>query len=142
MKILYPRHALTHCILLLLLLSVPGANARGADRTNATTSEGAQSATIIENNTIWKDTSGNTVWASLGGHITRVGDEYYWVGTDPRKIDSSNRLYSSRTLGSSTWKLEGYVEKRGGGLGRRNCTLLYCPTTKKYVVICKGIGFY
>ena len=101
-----------------------------------------KSATLIKNNSIWKDTDGNTIWASLGGHISKFGDTYYWVGTDPRKTDASIRLYSSKTLGSNTWKLEGFVDKRAPSLGRRNCTLLSCPKTKKYVIICKGIGFY
>ena len=101
-----------------------------------------KSPTIIENNSIWHDTDGEPVWASFGGHISKFGDTYYWVGTDPRKTDSSVRLYSSKTLGSSTWKFEAYVDKRKGGLGRRNCSLLFSPATSKYVVVCKGIGFY
>jgi hypothetical protein len=76
-----------------------------------------KSATLIKNNSIWKDTDGNTIWASLGGHISKFGDTYYWVGTDPRKTDASIRLYSSKTLGSNTWKLEGFVDKRAPSLG-------------------------
>ena len=144
MKLFLSRCVLIHGMLLLLFCSATELHAQGeaAKSGHALKRPNPSSSTIIENNTIWKDASGNTVWASLGGHITRVGDEYYWVGTDPRKTDSSNRLYSSKTLGSSTWKFESYVEERKGGLGKRNCTLIYCPTTDKYVIICKGIGFY
>ncbi len=102
----------------------------------------AQSDTVIVNDTVWKDTDGNEVVAGFGGHITKVGDTYYWVGTDPRPTDGSVRMYSSRTLGSSTWKLETMVEKRKPGLGRRNCTLIHCPTTDRFVIVSKGIGFY
>jgi len=132
------KHAFTasrlgKCLLITCLLLTAGLDTDGREDS---------ADTIIENNTVWKDTDGNTVWASLGGHISKFGDRYYLVGTDPRKTDSSIRLYSSKTLGSNTWKFEAYVDKRPGGLGRRNCTLLYCPATKRYVVICKGIGFY
>jgi len=107
------------------------------------------SSSIIRNNQIWKDTDGNTVWASLGGHITRFDDIYYWVGTDPRQTDSSNRIYSSRTLGSSSWAFENYVDRREGTTengkkitGKRNCTLLFCSETEKYVIFCKGVTIY
>ena len=102
----------------------------------------AQSDTVIVNDTVWKDTDGNEVVAGFGGHITKVGDTYYWVGTDPRPTDGSVRLYSSKTLGSNSWKLETVVEKRKSRLGRRNCTLVHCPTTDRFVIVSKGIGFY
>ncbi|MCH2208359.1 MAG: hypothetical protein MK132_21155 [Lentisphaerales bacterium] len=128
--------------IILLIVLVPGTQSIAESKDAAAMANTNQSSTVIVNNSIWKDTDGNTVWASLGGHISKFDDTYYWVGTDPRKEDSSNRLYSSKTLGSNTWKYESYVEKRKGGLGKRNCTMIYCPKTKKYVIICKGIGFY
>ena len=105
-------------------------------------SETAQSDTVIVNDTVWKDTDGKEIAAGFGGHITKVGDTYYWVGTDPRPTDGSVRMYSSKTLGSNSWKLETVVEKRNPGLGRRNCTLIHCPTTNRFVIVSKGIGFY
>lgn len=103
----------------------------------------------IQNDQVWYDTEGETVWASMGGHISKFDGIYYWVGTDPRINDSSIRIYSSKTLGSNTWKFECYVLKREGTdsegnklLGKRNCSLLFCPETQKYVVICKGVTIY
>jgi hypothetical protein len=41
-------------------------------------SDTAQSDTVIVNDTVWKDTDGNEIAAGFGGHITKVGDTYYW----------------------------------------------------------------
>lgn len=82
--------------------------------------------TIIRNNRLWTCKSvadgekvnvtedNPPVYASLGGHITKFDHDeyYYWVGTDPREVDSSNRIYRSRTMGSETWELFKTIQKR------------------------------
>ena len=74
---------------------------------------------VINNNTIWKEPINpvdyrerKVVYASMGGHIAKFGEYYYWVGTDPRQEDSSNRIYRSATMGSKTWELVSVVESR------------------------------
>ena len=102
-------------------------------------------SSIITNDAWWKDNNGDTLVASMGGHITKFKDTYYWIGNDQRRKQNGYdlRLYSSKTLGSNSWKFETIVDNRpAGSLGNTNSTILFCPTTNKYVVITKGIGFY
>ena len=99
---------------------------------------------MIYNDTWWEDNNGDNVLASMGGHVTKVGDTYYWVGNDPQNdVNGFDiRLYSSKTLGSNSWKFEALIDDRPIGLGRTNCTLLHNPNTNRYVIINKGINFY
>lgn len=105
----------------------------------------ATSSIITNDIRTWNDDNGDAVHASMGGHLTKIGDTYYWVGSDPRKetIGYDIRLYSSKTLGSNSWKFEALIEDRPAGMdGRTNCTLLYNAKTDRYVIVTKGIGFY
>jgi hypothetical protein len=80
----------------------------------------------------------------MGGHITKILDTYYWVGNDPQNTTNGYdiRLYSSKNLGSNSWKFEALIDDRPPGLGRTNCTLIYNELTDRYVIVTKGIGFY
>ena len=103
-------------------------------------------STIITNDVrTWNDNNGDPVHASMGGHITKFGDTYYWVGSDPRKetVGYDIRLYSSKTLGSNSWTFEALIEDRPAGMdGRSNCTIIYNEKTDRYVIVTKGIAFY
>ena len=92
----------------------------------------------IQNDTVWKDTSGNEIWCN-GGHMIREGDTFYWVGyeTKPRTGFRSIKLYSSANL--ADWKFENDILRPEGPLsilgwaGRPG--LLHNRSTKKYVLI-------
>jgi len=92
---------------------------------------------VIENDTVWRDTSGREIWCN-GGHMIREGGTFYWVGyeTAPRRTWNIN-LYSSADL--SDWKFEnGIVRREGpfailGWAGRPG--LLHNRKTGTYVVI-------
>jgi hypothetical protein len=104
---------------------------------------------VISNTAVWYDTAGNPIRASMGGHITQVGDTYYWLGNDQ---ESQGRvyMYASKTLGSSSWVPTGtlaqgrvqFLKPNGetsGGLGS-NLTLIRSPTTSNFVIVAKGSG--
>ena len=100
---------------------------------------------LIENDTLWTDDNGTMVMASMGGHITQVGDTYYWVGNDPQRSLNGHdiHLYSSKTLGSGDWKHEGKMVDLQPGEGHNNCTLLRSPATGNFVIVAKsGLRFY
>jgi hypothetical protein len=101
----------------------------------------AQGATIT-NDVQWYDTRGtepdNEIKASMGQHITIVGDTYYWVGSNPN--NDSIHLYKSKTFGSDDWQWVKRLVK--GSDGTKNVTLLYNPNRDRYVLIGKGIWFY
>ncbi len=102
-------------------------------------------ANVISNDTWWVDSNGSNVLASMGGHITLVGDTYYWVGNDPqRSLNGEDiHLYSSKTLGSGSWKHEGKMVDFAPGTGASNCSLLYSHATGNYVIVAKsGLQFY
>lgn len=102
-------------------------------------------SSIITNDTWWKDNNGQNINASMGGHISKFGDTYYWIGSDQRRIEEGYdlRLYSSKTLGSNSWKFEALIDDRPkGALGRTNATILFNAKTNRYVIVTKGIGFY
>lgn len=102
-------------------------------------------SSIITNDIWWGDDNGGNVMASMGGHITRIDDTYYWVGNDPQgSLNGSDiHLYSSKTLGSNSWKHEGKLVDFAPGLGGKNCTLLHSPATGRYVIVAKsGLQFY
>ena len=92
----------------------------------------------IQNDTLWKDTSGNEIWCN-GGHMIRRGDIFYWVGyeTKPRTGFRNIKLYSSKNL--ADWKFENNILRPEGPLsilgwaGRPG--LLHNRSNKKYVLI-------
>ena len=92
----------------------------------------------IQNDTLWKDTSGNEIWCN-GGHMIRRGDIFYWVGyeTKPRTGFRNIKLYSSANL--ADWKFENDILRPEGPLsilgwaGRPG--LLHNRSNKKYVLI-------
>ena len=98
----------------------------------------------INNDTWWTDDNGALITASLGGHITLVGDTYYWVGNDQQTTVNGNdiHLYSSKTLGSDSWKHEGKLVEYEAA-GATNCTLLRSPATGNFVIVGKsGLQFW
>lgn len=102
-------------------------------------------SSTITNDIWWKDNNGNDIKASYGGHITFIGDTYYWVGNDPDESvhGPDIHMYSSKTLGSNSWKYEGkLVDFSPNEVGDKNCTLLQSPATGKFILISKGIDFY
>lgn len=127
-------------------LIAPHSNAQSKKKiSNSDSSNYDANSYVINNDTWWKDNNGDTLVASMGGHITKFKDTYYWIGNDQRRKQNGYdlRLYSSKTLGSNSWKFETIIDDRpAGALGNTNSTILFCPTTNKYVIITKGIGFY
>ena len=114
------------------------------DGDNASNSFNANSS-IITNDIWWKDNNGNDILASMGGHITQVGDMYYWIGNDPNSSVNGFdiHLYSSKTLGSNSWKNEGKIIDFAPRRGEQNCTLLHSPATGNFVIVAKsGLVFY
>lgn len=90
------------------------------------------------------DDNNAIITASMGGHITQVGDTYYWVGNDQQTEVNGNdiHLYSSKTLGSNSWKHEGKLVDFEAA-GHNNCTLLRSPTSRKFVIVGKlGLQFW
>ena len=93
---------------------------------------------VIHNDTIWYDTSGNEIWCN-GGHMIREGNTFYWVGyeTKPRTGFRNIKLYSSINL--ADWKFENNILRNQGPLsilgwaGRPG--MLYNRANKKYVVL-------
>ena len=100
----------------------------------------------ITNDIWWNDNNGNNIMASMGGHVTQVGDTYYWVGNNQNGVINGGdiHLYSSKTLGSNSWKHEGImVDFPAGTDGAKNCTLLQSPHTGNFVIVGKaGLVFY
>ncbi len=107
------------------------------------------SSKMIENNTDWKDTSGNPISCHEGG-MTRFGDTFYWYGTsykgNPKgifgrpgaKLKNGFNVYSLANL--VDWKYEGvclnFPETTGwltGGTCHRP-NVLYNEKAKKYVM--------
>ncbi|NDV61473.1 hypothetical protein G0Q06_03315 [Puniceicoccales bacterium CK1056] len=95
-------------------------------------------AATITNDVQWYDDRGIEINASMGQHITIVGDTYYWVGSNP--TNDSIHLYKSKTFGSDDWTWVRRLAKSSEGT--KNVTLLYNPNTDRYVLIGKGIWFY
>lgn len=104
------------------------------------------SAQIIQNNTFWKDISGNPIYSQGGGTI-KVGDTWYWYGAkyngaityynNPTSKNGDTGFlgvtcYSSKDL--VNWKYEGIVFTGSfGWFGRLG--VVYNSNTKKYVLI-------
>lgn len=102
-------------------------------------------SSTITNDIWWADNNGEDIQASMGGHITKVGDTYYWVGNNQNYAEDGAdiHMYSSKTLGSNSWKNEGKMIDFPPGEGAKNCTLLHCPHTNNFVIIAKsGLVFY
>lgn len=100
---------------------------------------------IITNDMWWKDNNGNNILASMGGHIMKVDDTFYWIGNNPNSsVDGFDiHLYSSKTLGSNSWKHEGKLIDFAPNRGEQNCTLLHSPATGNFVIVAKsGLVFY
>ena len=99
-------------------------------------------SSIITNDRWWKDDNGNDILASYGGHITKFGDRYYWVGNNQNaSIHGGDiHMYSSSSLGSNSWKHEGKMVDFESNRGGKNCTLIHSPHTGKFVIVAKG-GF-
>lgn len=102
---------------------------------------------VIVNEEIWRDVDGAWVKASFGGHITEIDGIYYWVGNDPdvARNGADIYIYSSRTLGSDSWKLETKAIDVDPGItsSGMNCKLLRSQATGKYVIVAKsGLKFY
>lgn len=112
----------------------------------------AETNRIIQNNSFWKDTSGNNIY-SQGGGVFKFGDTYYWYGVhysgaetyaaNPTKKNEDYGFkavtcYSSKDL--VNWKFENNVltsDSEGfpwaywfGRLG-----VAYNANTKKYVLV-------
>jgi hypothetical protein len=106
---------------------------------------------IIQNDTFWKDTSGNPIY-SQGGGILKVGDTYYWYGvhykgaesyfTDPtvKKDKETNFIsfscYSSKDL--VNWKFEKDIltaDQIGNPGWAGRCGVFYNKSTNKYVLV-------
>jgi|GEM_PF-5086400 len=118
---------------------------------------GISSAANIQNDTFWKDTSGNNIY-SQGGGMLQVGNLYYWYGVnytgaaryaaDPAFIPPAQNTgstgFKSVTCYSSTdlahWKFEGDALKPDqagrGWFGRLG--VAYNAKTKKYVLVAQG----
>ena len=98
----------------------------------------------IQNNTQWYDDKGAEIRSNDGGHITKFGDTYYWVGNDldQRTNGMDIHMYSSKTLGSSHWKWEGRMVDFEPNKYSGNCSLVKCPSTGKYLIIAKRLHFY
>lgn len=84
-------------------------------------SDSAKESGKIQNDTFWKDTSGNTIY-SQGGGIFRFGDKYYWYGAKYKEapgyaenptVMSKTSDFESVTCYSSddlvNWAFEGNV---------------------------------
>lgn len=109
---------------------------------------------VIQNDTFWRDTSGNPIY-SQGGGIIKVGSIYYWYGVkyegavtyaaNPVSKNGNTRfsavtVYSSTDL--ATWKFEGNALSAGAAgtildpanwIGRLG--VVYNSNTRKYVLI-------
>jgi hypothetical protein len=112
-------------------------------------------AATIQNDTFWKDQSGNFI-CSQGGGMLKVGSTYYWYGVsyeraaiyaaDPSPGNTGNAGFKSVTCYSSTdlahWKSEGDALTRdqtgGGWFGRMG--VVFNAKTQKYVLIAQGSG--
>jgi hypothetical protein len=119
---------------------------------DATTPAGAP---LIQNDTFWKDTSGNPIY-SQGGGVLQVGNTYYWYGVqyagaatyevNPTKKNSDTTFvavpcYSSTDL--VNWKFEGNALTAAsigatGWVGRLGAA--YNATTKSYVLVMQYTG--
>jgi hypothetical protein len=108
---------------------------------------------LIQNDTFWKDTDGNTIY-SQGGGILKVDDTYYWYGVkyngavtyaaDPTKFNKDSSFYSVTCYSSKdlvNWKFENDVlteadinnaGMKSGWIGRLG--VFYNNSTKKYVL--------
>jgi autotransporter-associated beta strand protein len=82
--------------------------------------------------TIWRDTAGREL-INFCGNILQVGDTFYWYGWD--KYAKTVKVYSSKTLGSDTWKREAILINDGKYHGRPD--VIYNATTGTYVMIVK-----
>lgn len=97
----------------------------------------AQASTeTIVNDVKWLDTDGNEILVNKGGHVTKFGDTYYWVGV-PESDTDNLRIYTSKTLASDSWTL---ASSQVLDDTARNATMLFNPTTNKYVIVSKANG--
>ena len=97
---------------------------------------------IIKNDTRYVDTDGKELALGDGGQITKIDGVYYWVGNEPDKTHGCDiHMYSSRTMENGSWKHEGKIWDFPDGQYGGNCNLVFCPNTKNYVIIAKGLHF-
>ncbi len=112
-----------------------------------TPTSGAGSFQTITNDTVWKDTSGNTIYAQ-GGGMLKVGDTYYWYGTDFQAAHDSSKsaaflnikAYSSTDLKNWTFRANVITQQPAGQpfqaaawVGRPD--VIYNANTQKYVML-------
>ena len=92
----------------------------------------------IQNDTPWRDTSGNEIWSN-GGHMIKEGDIFWWVGyeTKPDTGFRSAKLYSSTNL--ADWRFEGDILRAEGALSVLSWAgrpaLLRNRSTGRYVLV-------
>jgi hypothetical protein len=117
-----------------------------APKTKAPETKAPETTTMgeVRNDVRWYDDHGAEIRCNDGGHVTKVGDTYYWVGNDPDTGNNGNdvHMYSSKTLGSSDWRWEGNVVDYEPGRYQGSCQLVANPNTGKYLIICKGLNIY
>jgi hypothetical protein len=112
-------------------------------------------AGIIQNDTFWRDDSGNLI-CSQGGGVLKVGKIYYWYGVNyagattyaanPTPANTTRAIFKSVTCYSSTdlahWKFEGDAlsqnQTGGGWFGRMG--VVFNAQTGKYVMLAQGSG--
>jgi len=97
---------------------------------------------VIENDTVWHDTSGREIWCN-GGHMIRQDGTFYWVGyeTAPRRTWNI-KLYSSTNL--TDWVFENDIVRREGPFAALGWAgrpaLLHHRKTGTYVVVFEADG--
>ena len=99
----------------------------------------------IKNDSTWLDTGGKEI-AAQGGSMMKLGDTYYWYGFDgeipvPKSgipMYQGVNCYSSKDL--SRWKFESAIFKDAGKVPNR-LDVVFCPATKKYVMLSKHMDF-
>jgi hypothetical protein len=101
----------------------------------------------ITNDTVWKDTSGNTIYAQ-GGGMLKVGNTYYWYGTDFQGAHDTSKsttflnikAYSSTDLKNWTFRANVITQGAPGTpfqgaawMGRPD--VIFNANTQKYVML-------
>ena len=151
MKYITEQHVILIAVILQLVacfdsnMAIDDASNNDDEIEETTSNDYNPSSSVISNDMWWTDQNGENISASFGGHITQIEDTYYWIGNNPNaSIDGPDiHLYSSRTLGSNSWKHEGkVVDFTPGEDGDKNCTLLYSELTGNFIIVAKGLKFY